>query len=191
MRRYRSIARLNFTENDVKTARLLEALDTQVAALGELIAPLAGHSSMTPRFDRQRFRTTGRRMQDFMDEIRSNLAQLHHSVEAQETEQLAWLAEHLALQIGALQREAATWQLRTHDSAHLGLGKLHKKLLEHQEFERRLMAMKREREALAAQAETLVDQQQLHREIDALEGRLTRCREATQKIERALARLRR
>ena len=175
----------------MKTAQLLDLLDARLANLDRLIAPLAGHNSMTPRFDRQRFRTSGRRMQDFLDEIHANVAQLRRCATANETEQVAWLAETVALQIEALQREAASWQLRTHDSAHTGLGKLHKKLLEHQEFERRLIEMKSEREQRAAGVETLVEQQQLHREIDALEGRLARCREATHNIERALARLRR
>ncbi|WP_426445486.1 primosomal replication protein PriC [Siccibacter colletis] len=191
MTRYPSIARLDFTENHVKTAQLLDLLDTRLSDLDQRIAPLAGHDSITPRFDRQRFRTTGRRMQDFLDEIHANVAQLRACATANETEQVAWLAQTVALQIEALQREAASWQLRTHDSAHTGLGKLHKKLLEHQEFERRLIEMKRERELRVAEVDTLVEQQQLHREIDALEGRLARCRDATQNLERALTRLRR
>lgn len=175
----------------MKTAQLLNALETQLTTLDTLIAPLASHTSLTPRFDRQRFRTHGRRMQDFLDEIHSNVAHLRHCAVTSETEQVAWLAETVALQIEALQREAASWQLRTHDSAHSGLGKLHNKLLEHQEFERRLLEMKREREKRLQTEEMLVMQQQLHREIDALDGRLARCRDALFNIEKVLARLRR
>jgi primosomal replication protein N'' len=60
---------------------------------------------------------------------------------------VAWLAEHLAAQIAALQPRNAAWPLRAWDSASPGLGKWQRKRLEHQEFERRLLAMKREREA--------------------------------------------
>jgi primosomal replication protein N'' len=51
------------------------------------------------------------------------------------------------------------------------------------------MAMKREREVRLANVETFAEQQQLHKEITALEGRLRRCREALENIERVLARL--
>jgi primosomal replication protein N'' len=53
-----------------------------------------------------------------------------------------------------------------------GIQKWQRKRLQHQEFEQRLMAMKRERETRLAKVETFAEQQQLHKEITALEGRL-------------------
>lgn len=173
----------------MKTDRLLAILERQITDLDALIAPLASHVSLTPRFDRLRFRTTGRSMDDYLREVHDNLAQLRHCVIENEPAQTAWLAEKLVEQIAALRREAAAWPLRYHDSAHYGFGKLHAKLLAHQEFERRLLTMMHARQQQAQQVEMLDEQQRLHREIDALEGRLARCREALHKIEAALARL--
>lgn len=175
----------------MKTTQLLASLEQRIAELDRLIAPIAEHSSLTLRFDHQRFRTTEGRMQDYLDEVHYHLKQLRHCVIGRENEQVAWLAQKLVDQIACLQREAATWPLRRHDSAHSGLSKLHNKLLEHQEFERRLLEMKHDREMRVRNEETLVAQQQLHREIDALEGRVMRCRNAVYKIERALARINR
>ncbi len=69
------------------------------------------------------------------------------------------------------------------DSASPGLGKWQRKRLEYPEFERRLFEM-REREARLNNSETLEEQQLLMREIDALDGRLVRCRQALDEIER-------
>ena len=104
-------------------------------------------------------------------------------------EDRAWLAEHLAEQITALHREIAAWPLRAWDSASPGLGKWQRKRLENQEFERRLFEMKRERELRLNNSETLEEQQLLMREISALEGRIARCRQALDEIERIIERL--
>lgn len=173
----------------MKTDRLLATLERQISDLDRLIAPLAAHMSLTPRFDRLRFRTNGKRMADYLHEVHDNLAQLRHCVDENEPAQTAWLAEKLVEQVVALRREAAAWPVRYHDSAHYGFGKLHAKLLAHQEFERRLLAMQRERQLQVQNVEKLDEQQRLHREIDALEGRLARCREALYNIEAALTRL--
>ena len=102
---------------------------------------------------------------------------------------MAWLAEHLTEQITALHREIAAWPLRAWDSASPGLGKWQRKRLENQEFERRLFEMKREREVRLNNSETLEEQQLLMREISALEGRIVRCRQALDDIERVIERL--
>lgn len=79
--------------------------------------------------------------------------------------------------------------LRARDSASPGLGKWQRKRLENQEFERRLFEMKRERETRLNNSETLEEQQLLMREISALEGRIVRCRQARDEIERVIERL--
>ncbi|EBJ8370632.1 primosomal replication protein N'', partial [Salmonella enterica] len=61
--------------------------------------------------------------------------------------------------------------------------------IQHQEFERRLLAMTQERKIRLAQATGLVEQQTLQKEVEIYEGRLTRCRHALEKIENVLARL--
>ena len=64
-----------------------------------------------------------------------------------------------------------------------------RKRIQHQDFERRLREMVAERRARLARATDLVEQQTLHREVEAYEARLARCRHALEKIENRLARL--
>ena len=151
--------------------------------------PLMGHATLKPRFDRQLFRTRSTVIQDYLAEAQTNLDELRHAVENEQQEQVAWLAEHLTEQITALHREIAAWPLRAWDSASPGLGKWQRKRLENQEFERRLFEMKREREVRLNNSETLEEQQLLMREISALEGRIVRCRQALDDIERVIERL--
>ena len=99
------------------------------------------------------------------------------------------IAQLEAEQIAALHREIAAWPLRVWDSPSAGATKWQRKRLEHQEFERRLCEMKSERETRLNQAETLEEQQLLMREISALEGRIVRCRQARDEIERVIERL--
>ena len=49
--------------------------------------------------------------------------------------------------------------------------------------------MKQQRQQQYQQATTLDDQQRLAREITAFDGRLARCRQALEEIERVLARI--
>ncbi|MEE9650854.1 primosomal replication protein N'' [Enterobacter soli] len=184
----------------MKTALLLNTLQNQMALLREQATPLMGHATLKPRFDRQLFRTRSTLIKDYLDEAQANLDELRHAVQSEHTEQVAWLAEHLTEQITALHREIAAWPLRMWDSAASGAGKWQRKRLENQEFERRLFEMKRERETRLFEmkreretrlnnSETLEEQQLLMREITALEGRLIRCRQALDEIERVIERL--
>jgi len=173
----------------LKTALLLQTLQNQLSALRTQASPLMQHATLKPRFDRQLFRTRSTVMNAYLDEAQHNLDELRHAVEKGQSEQVAWLAGHLAEQIAALHREIVAWPLRVWDSSSAGTTKWQRKRLEHQEFERRLCEMKNERTARLNQAETLEEQQMLMREITALEGRLERCRKALDDIERVIARL--
>lgn len=173
----------------MKTALLLETLQNQLTALREQATPLMAHATLKPRFDRQLFRTRSTRIKDYLDETQGNLEELRHAVANAQQEQVAWLADHLIQQMTALHREMSAWPLRTWDNASPGVRKWQRKRLENQEFERRLFDMKREREKRLNTAETLEEQQLLMREIAALEGRLTRCRQALDEIERVIERL--
>jgi primosomal replication protein N'' len=173
----------------LKTALLLETLQNQLSTLRAQATPLMGYATLKPRFDRQLFRTRSTRIQDYVDEAQMNLDELRHAVENNQQQQVAWLAEHLTEQITALHREMTTWPLRVWDSASPGLGKWQRKRLENQEFARRLFEMKQERETRLNASETLEEQQLLMREISALEGRIVRCRQALDEIERVIERL--
>lgn len=173
----------------MKTARLLQALSQQLDALHAQAAPLAGHATVSARFDRQLFRTRSTLMFAYLEEAQHNFSALRHAVENGQQEQVGWLAEHLSAQIAAIMRETATWSLRQWDSPSPSIAKWQRRRLQHQEFERRLVAMKQAREKQLAQVTRLDEQQVLVREVTALEGRLSRCRDALSRIERVLARL--
>lgn len=173
----------------MKSTLLLQALEQKLAALCAEVAPFASHATVSPRFDRQLFRTRSTLMKSYLDETENNLRALRHAVEAQQLPQVAWLAEQLSAQITALMRETAVWSLRQWDAPKAGITKWQQKRLQHQQFEHRLLAMKKEREDRVKQVTTLVEQQQLHKEITAFDERLRRCRHALDKIERVLARL--
>ncbi|MCL9672279.1 primosomal replication protein N'' [Citrobacter sp. MNAZ 1397] len=173
----------------MRSALLLQALEQKLDELARHIAPQVKHATVSPRFDRHLFHTRRTTLDACLQEAQRSLSALRHAVDARQIEQVAWLAEHLEAQIAALSREAASWSLREWDSPAPGIQKWQRKRLQHQQFEQRLIAMKHEREVRLANVDTFVEQQQLHKEITALEGRLGRCREALENIERVLARL--
>lgn len=173
----------------MKTVMLLQKLESQLNSLRQQCAPLAHHATLSARFDRHLFRTRSTLLQACLDEAGDNLASLRHAVEQQQLPQIAWLAEHLASQLEAISRESATWSLREWDSASPGLARWQRKRVQHQEFERRLVEMTRDRKERLAQASGFEEQQKLHREVEAFEARLARCRHALARIENVLARL--
>lgn len=173
----------------MKTDQLLQTLDQQLARLEKRLAPLAAHATLSPRFDRHLFQTRSTQMQTCLDEARANFEELKHAVAQQQLPQVAWLAERLAAQIEAMNKESESWSLRVWDGASSGLRRWQRKRLETQEFERRLVEMKQQRQQQYRQATTLDEQQRLAREITAFDGRLARCRQALDEIERVLARI--
>ena len=173
----------------MKTTRLLHSLEEQLARLAAEVAPLANHATLSARFDRQLFRTRSTLMQAYLDEAQDNFAKLQQAVTHQQLPQVAWLAERLTAQIVAISRETATWPLRSWDSAASVLGRWQRRRLKHQEYERRLLVMRNDRQRQWLQATTLDEQQRLAKEVEAYAGRLARCRDALEKIESVLARM--
>lgn len=155
-------------------------LEQLLAALRQEIARHADGACRQPRFDTQLFRTRGTRLADYLQEVEENVARLRDS--SHDLARSAWLAERLVDQIAALQREATTQQLRLRREQPLREPRT-SKYQEYREFERRLLAMIAQREARLAQAETLAIQQQLKQDLETLEGRLARCRQAIRAVE--------
>ncbi len=69
----------------MKTAQLLQTLNDQLSELAALVAPLAEHATLSPRFDRQLFHTRSTLMQDYLAEARQNFSQLSQAVRAPAT----------------------------------------------------------------------------------------------------------
>lgn len=173
----------------MKTALLLQTLEQQLAKLRQQVMPLAGHTTLSARFDRQLFRTRSTRLGDCLQEADDNLQALRQAVEEARLPQVAWLAEHLACQMAAINREAASWSLRSWDNPSPGIARWQQKRLQHQEFERRLLAMKVEREHRLAKTTNFDEQQQLLREVQLYSERLARCQQALSTIDARLARM--
>ncbi|WP_370606437.1 primosomal replication protein N'' [Citrobacter werkmanii] len=173
----------------MKTVMLLQSLENQLNRLRQRCAPLAHHTTLSARFDRHLFHTRSTLLQACLDEAEDNLTALRRAVDQQQLPQISWLAEHLASQLEAISRETTSWSLREWDCASPGLARWQRKRVQHQEFERRLVEMTRERKERLAQATGFEEQQKLHREVEAFEARLARCRHALARIENVLARL--
>ena len=144
----------------MKTAMLLQTLENQLNRLRQRCAPLAHHTTQSARFDRHLFHTQ-HIAAGLLDEADDNLTALRRAVEQQQLPQIRWLAEHLASQLEAISRETASWSLREWDSASPGLARWQRKRVQHQEFERRLVEMTRERKERLAQATGFAEQQNL------------------------------
>lgn len=138
----------------------------------------------SPRFDSQLFTTKGTRLADYLQEIEQNYQRLCQHNE--EVDRSQWLANHLVDQIAALQREASTQQLRTRQER-VQPSSRQLKYQEYREYERRLQAMIDQREQRMALAETLAVQQQLKKDLEVLEGRLARCKQAIRSVEWAMS----
>lgn len=173
----------------MKTDLLLQSLATQLSRLEAEVAPMAFHATLGARFDRQLFRTQSTYLQACVEEAHGNLKALRQAVEHKQIEQVQWLAERLVAQLEAIARESTAWSLRGWDNGSPTLTRWQRKRLQHQEYERRLLAMTQQRRQLLAQATTLEDQQRLSREVEAFSARLTRCRSALENIENVLARM--
>lgn len=159
-----------------RLAACLTALKTQIAQHPD-------GRCRTPRFDKQLFTTSGTRLADYLQEIERNQQLLCDS--ANESERV-WLAEKLVNQIAALQREANTQQLRPRRERPATPPR-QQKLAEYREYERRLQAMIDQREQRLALAESLAAQQQLKQDLEVLEGRMARCRQAIHAVNWALS----
>lgn len=154
-----------------------------IALRQDIAAHPDGHCRL-PRFDSQLFRTKGTRLADYLAEVEQNFTRLCDS--ASDLVCSAWLAERLVDQVAALQREASTQQLRTRREKPLSNPRA-VKYQEYREYERRLLAMIDQREQRLALAETLAVQHQLKQDLETLEGRLARCRQAIRSVEWALS----
>ncbi|KHT19806.1 primosomal replication protein PriC [Pectobacterium brasiliense] len=173
----------------MNTHRLLQALEQQINTLAKELEPLADKAVPQSRFDRQLFSSYGTRLRDYRAEVEQNLHAIKQLVAEQRTDRVAFLAEKLVSQIAALQRELATQSLRRQEQNTAPQPEdVYHKLAEHQDYERRLVSMIQDRESLLITQTLFSEQQRLQKELAALEGRLSRCRQALSRLERQIER---
>ncbi|AKJ41706.1 primosomal replication protein PriC [Pragia fontium] len=173
----------------MNTGALLQVLQQQVQQLAESIANTPATAAMQPRFDSQLFNQRDSRLSHYLTEVEKNLIQLKQEVENQRQQQVAFLAERIVAQITALQRELATLKIREQNTTVVkSSSDIYQTLAQHQDYERRLQEMLRDKEHQLIQQTTLTAQQQIQKELAALEGRLMRCRQALKRIEKQIER---
>ena len=167
----------------------LEHIVSQLAQQATQIDKQRG-DARRPLFDEQLFHCRSKNLMPCVQEIR-------HEIHALRTEQNAGklhpartqhLCERIIAQIQAVQRELATLDIRKNEPKpqrtwRKPLHELYQDLAQHQEWERRLEDMLRDKNQMLPRCTTLQEQQQTQREIVALEGRLARCTAARGKIE--------
>ncbi|MGF1682563.1 primosomal replication protein PriC [Photobacterium minamisatsumaniensis] len=144
-----------------------------------------------PLFDEQLFLCRSKLLTPCINEIRSEISALRNEQRAGRLlpSRTQHICEKIVAQIQAIQRELATQQIRKNEPKR-GRGwrkpihELHQDLAQHREWERRLSAMRRDKESMLNRCSTLAEQQTLQKEVLALEGRLTRCQTALAKLEK-------
>lgn len=173
----------------MKTQKLLNALEEQIEILAEQIKPIANSSFITLRFDQKLFHRKSHQLSECLFEIKQLFSQLKHSVITSRSEQITFLTEKIIAQISAITRESATQTLREQESQHNQKEKiidLYERLVQHQDYERRLIAMINDREQQLDKQQSYVACQKLQQKIAALTGRLVRCRQTLSRIEKAI-----
>ncbi|MDX7987964.1 prephenate dehydrogenase [Xenorhabdus sp. 12] len=168
---------------------LLSALEKQISNLEKDLAQLPDTPFSIARFDQSLFHHHSNKLGGYMQEIKQNMEQLKTCVTSNRIEQVTFLSERLVTQIEALKREIATQTLRQQEDKferHSQERDLYQRLAEHQDYERRLMAMVDDRELQLNKQVTLENKYKLQKEIAALAGRLARCRQALMRIERTI-----
>ncbi|MGF1729555.1 primosomal replication protein [Photobacterium kasasachensis] len=147
-----------------------------------------------PLFDEQLFFCRSKLLTPCVTEVRSEITALRN--ERKTGKLLASRTQHICekvvAQIQAIQRELATVQVRKNEPKRnrgwrRPIHEMYQDLAQHQDWERRLSAMQRDKEMLLSRCTTITEQQKLQKEVLTLEGRLTRCRTALAKIEKDIS----
>ncbi|UXI02044.1 primosomal replication protein [Photobacterium sp. TY1-4] len=147
-----------------------------------------------PLFDEQLFFCRGKLLTPCVNEVRNEITALQREHKAGKLlpSRTQHICDKVIAQIQAIQRELATQQIRRREpkpqyKRRRPIHELYQDLAQHQDWERRLAAMQRDKEAQINRCHSQVEQQTLQKEILALEGRLSRCRTALAKIEQEIS----
>ncbi|MGP1958589.1 MAG: primosomal replication protein PriC [Arsenophonus sp. NC-CH8-MAG3] len=175
----------------MKRQKLLNMLEEQIEALSEKIKPIAESSFIRLRFDDKLFYQKNHQLNECLFEIKQHFNQLKHAVITLRSEQIIFLTEKIFAQIRAITREFATQILREQENLNNQKEKtvdLYELLVQHQDYERRLITMIIDLEQQLDKQQSFGACQKLQQQIVALSGRLMRCRHAILRIERKIKR---
>ncbi len=173
----------------MNTKELLHLIENQIDILSNNVTQQSDLSTTQTRFDQRLFSHRGARLCDYLLEIRKNMEQLRQVVAKNHLAAVSFLTEKLVAQLSALQRELATQTLRTADYLPdtENNNDVYQKIIKYQDYERRILAMIKNRETQLSQQTDLSAQQRIQRELAALDCRLIRCRQALKKSEGFIA----
>ncbi|MEC6795882.1 primosomal replication protein [Photobacterium sp. S4TG1] len=148
-----------------------------------------------PLFDQQLFRHRSKLLTPCVIEIAQKLTILQKEQQAGKLlpERTQHMCERLVAQINAIQRELATQHLRKKEPQQAAkwqrsINDVYQDLNKHRDWERRLKAMLRDKEALVNRCGSQFEQQQAQKEVLALEGRISRCQAALITLENEINR---
>lgn len=143
-------------------------------------------------FDERLFQCKAKLLVPCVKETQSTLQSIVREDEAGKltTIRAEYLTERLLAQVSAIQRELATTKIRKNEPKHKSyfqkpINELYQHLSQHQDWERRLMEMVRDKE-LALQYAPPFQQQAAQQDLLTTEQRLKRCQEAKLKIEKQI-----
>jgi primosomal replication protein N'' len=143
-------------------------------------------------FDERLFQCKAKLLVPCVTETHSTLQSIIREEEAGKLTAMRaeYLTERLFAQVSAIQRELATTKIRKNEPKHKSyfqkpINELYQHLSQHQDWERRLMEMVRDKE-LALQYAPPFQQQAAQQDLLTTEQRLKRCQEAKLKIEKQI-----
>ncbi|KOO16416.1 prepilin peptidase [Vibrio xuii] len=143
-------------------------------------------------FDERLFQCKAKLLVPCVKETQSTLQSIIREEEAGKLTAMRaeYLTERLFAQVSAIQRELATTKIRKNEPKHKSyfqkpINELYQHLSQHQDWERRLMEMVRDKE-LALQYAPPFQQQAAQQDLLTTEQRLKRCQEAKLKIEKQI-----
>ncbi|MDC0612560.1 primosomal replication protein [Vibrio sp.] len=177
--------------DNTKLIELANHIDTLKSQAKHLDEQKGEHVS--ERFDRTLFKCNSRLLLPCVNELKQTLAELQHVVTqrgSQYESSVRYLSDRLINQMGAIQRELATLNLRQYEpkfqSKDYSLNGLYQQLAQHQDWERRLQLMLIDKQELLVESKS--DKRQLiQQQILNVEQRLSRCQQSKNKIENQIA----
>lgn len=142
-----------------------------------------------PLFDERLFSCRAKLLVPCVTETQATLTSILREEQAGKltTHRAEYLGERLLSQISAIERELATTSIRKNEPKHKSyyrkpINELYQQLAQHQEWERRLKEMVRDKERALQNASSFA-QAQAQQALLATEQRLKRCQESKLKIE--------
>ena len=146
-----------------------------------------------PLFDEQLFQSRSKLLTPCVEEISQEIKSLQREQQSGRllASRTAHICDKIVAQIQAIQRELATQTIRKNEpkqnnTKQRPIHELYQDLAKHQEWERRLVGMSRDKAMMLNRCQSLAEQQILQKEILALEGRIQRCQSAVAQIEKQI-----